>query len=155
VILHFVLGIGLEIQNSKARTVNYVKYKGGANAPWVSRNMIISGLVILAFLGLHFYDFWIHEITFKYVESNPEDPTRYYEETVQKFIPMWRTAIYVIAFFLLGMHLWHGFSSSLQSMGWNNKYTASVKAFTKLYALIVPAGFIIIALYHHFNHLSQ
>ncbi|MDH3697544.1 MAG: succinate dehydrogenase cytochrome b subunit [Flavobacteriaceae bacterium] len=155
VILHFVLGIGLEIQNSKARTVNYVKYKGSANAPWVSRNMIISGLVILAFLGLHFYDFWIHEITFKYVEANLEDPTRYYEETVQKFIPMWRTAIYVIAFFLLGMHLWHGFSSSLQSMGWNNKYTASVKAFTKLYALIVPAGFIIIALYHHFNHLSQ
>ncbi|NND15449.1 MAG: succinate dehydrogenase cytochrome b subunit [Eudoraea sp.] len=155
VILHFVLGIVLEIQNSKARTVSYVKFSGGANAPWVSRNMIISGLVILAFLGLHFYDFWIHEITFKYVESNPEDPTRYYEETVQKFIPMWRTAIYVVAFFLLGMHLWHGFSSSLQSMGWNNKYTSSVKAFTKLYALIIPAGFIIIALYHHFNHLSQ
>lgn len=155
VILHFVLGIGLEIQNSKARSVNYVKFKGGANASWVSRNMIISGLVILAFLGLHFYDFWIHEITFKYLESNPEDPTRYYEETVQKFIPMWRTVIYVIAFFLLGMHLWHGFSSSLQSMGWNNKYTVSLKAFTKLYALIVPAGFIIIALYHHFNHLSQ
>ena len=30
--------------------------------------MIYSGLVILAFLGLHFYDFWIPEIKYKYIE---------------------------------------------------------------------------------------
>ena len=57
VIVHFVMGFVLELQNKKARDVKYVKYNGGANAPWTSRNMIFSGLVILAFLGLHFYDF--------------------------------------------------------------------------------------------------
>ena len=155
VIIHFVMGIVLEVQNTRARGVQYVKFKGGANAPWVSRNMIWSGAVILAFLGLHFYDFWIHEMTFKYIEANPEDPTRYYEETVEKFVPMWRTLIYVVSFVLLSMHLWHGFASSFQSLGWNNKYSASLKGFTKLYALIVPLGFIFVALYHHFNHLSQ
>src|SRR5210317_598439 len=71
VVVHFAMGFVLEVQNKKARVVKYVKFRGGANAPWVSRNMIISGAVVLAFLGLHFYDFWIHEITYKFVEANP------------------------------------------------------------------------------------
>jgi succinate dehydrogenase / fumarate reductase cytochrome b subunit len=108
VVVHFVMGFVLEVQNNKARVIKYVKYNGGANAPWVSRNMIISGAVILAFLALHFYDFWIHEMTYKYIESNPEDPTRYYAETVEKFEPVWRTVLYVISFVLLALHLLHG-----------------------------------------------
>ncbi len=155
VIVHFVMGFVLEIKNNSARGVKYVKYKGSANAPWVSRNMIISGLVILAFLGLHFYDFWIHEMTYKYIDGSPENPTRYYAETVEKFAPIWRTVLYVISFALLGLHLWHGFASSFQSVGVNNKYSGAIKNFTKLYAIAIPAGFIFIALYHHFNPITH
>lgn len=155
VIVHFVMGFGLELQNKRARGIGYVKYKGSANAPWVSRNMIYSGLVILAFLGLHFYDFWIHEMTYKYVEMSPENPTRYYAETVEKFVPFWRTIIYVVSFVLLSLHLWHGFSSSFQTMGVNNKYTPAIKTFTKLFAVVVPLAFVFIALYHHLNPITH
>jgi succinate dehydrogenase / fumarate reductase cytochrome b subunit len=155
VIVHFVMGIALELENNKARDIKYAMFKGSANAPWVSRNMILSGLVILAFLGLHFYDFWIYEMNYKYIEVNPENATRYYEETVEKFVPIWRTGIYVLAFVLLAMHLWHGFASSLQSMGLNNKYTPAIKTFTKIYAIVIPLGFVFIALYHHLNHLTH
>ncbi len=155
VVVHFVMGIVLELQNNQARAVKYAQYKGSANASWVSRNMIITGLVILAFLGLHFYDFWIHEMAYKYIEANPQDPTRYYGETVEKFEPIWRTVIYVVSFVLLSMHLWHGFASSFQSMGLNNKYTPGIKKFTQAYALIVPLGFVFIALYHHLNPLTH
>ncbi|QBA65456.1 succinate dehydrogenase cytochrome b subunit [Muriicola soli] len=155
VVIHFVMGFVLEIQNNRARGVNYVQYKGSANAPWVSRNMIISGAVVLAFLGLHFYDFWIHEMAYKYVEVNPEDPTRYYAETVEKFAPFWRTALYILSFVLLSLHLWHGFASSFQTMGVNNKYTTSIKAFTKIYAVVIPLGFAFIALYHHLNPITH
>jgi len=155
VIVHFVMGFVLEIQNKAARGVGYVKYKGSANSPWVSRNMIYSGLVILAFLGLHFYDFWIHEMSYKYILSNPEDPTRYYAETVEKFAPFWRTLLYVISFVLLSLHLWHGFASSLQSMGVNNKYTPGIKSFTKLFAVVVPLAFAFIAIYHHLNPITH
>ncbi len=155
VIVHFVMGIVLEIQNNRARAIKYKKYSGGANASWMSRNMIITGLVVLAFLGLHFYDFWIHEMDYKYISANPEDPTRYLEETVHKFEPVWRTVLYVIAFVLLALHLWHGFASSFQSMGVNNKYTPAIQTFTKIYAIAIPAGFIFIALYHHFNPITQ
>lgn len=155
VVIHFVMGIALEFQNRKARNIKYASYKGGTNASWVSRNMIITGLVVLAFLGLHFYDFWIHEIGYKYIEFRPEDPTRYYAETVEKFVPMWRTILYVISFILLALHLWHGFSSSFQSIGLNNKYSGAIKSLTKIYAIVIPFGFIFIALYHHFNPLTH
>jgi succinate dehydrogenase / fumarate reductase cytochrome b subunit len=155
VIVHFVTGIALEIQNNGARSVKYAKYKGGANASWISRNMIITGLVVLAFLGLHMYDFWIHEMAYKYIEVRPEDPTRYYAETVEKFEPVVRTILYVISFGLLALHLLHGFASSFQSMGLNNKYTPAIKTFTKVYAIAIPLGFALIAIYHHLNPITH
>ena len=155
VIVHFVMEIVLEVQNKKARTIKYARFKGSANAPWVSRNMILTGLVVLAFLGLHFYDFWIHEINYKFVEASPQDPSRYYTETVEKFEPLWRTVIYVVSFILLSLHLWHGFASSFQSMGVNNKYSPGIRNFTRLYAIVIPLLFIFIALYHHLNPLTH
>jgi succinate dehydrogenase / fumarate reductase cytochrome b subunit len=151
VVFHFIMGLVLEIRNRNARHISYSSFKGNKNSTWASRNMIISGAVILAFLGLHFYDFWFPEIVHKYIESNPLDATRYYPELLHKFESPVRTGLYCFAFILLALHLWHGFSSSFQSMGWNNKYSKGLKGFTKFYAIIIPLGFIFIALYLHFN----
>lgn len=153
VVFHFVMGFILEIRNRNARDVGYVKFKGSANSSWMSRNMIYSGLVILAFLALHFYDFWVPEIIHKYVQSHPEDPTRYYAETVAKFESPIRTLLYVISFIFLMLHLLHGFASSFQSIGFNNKYSKGLQGFTKAYAVIVPLGFIFIAIFHYINSL--
>ena len=152
VVFHFVLGFVLDIKNKRARGTRYAVYKGSANASWVSRNMIISGATVLAFLALHFYDFWVPEMNYKYVEVLPEDPNRYYEELVHKFEDLTRVVLYVISFFFLALHLSHGFSSAFQSMGFNNKYTPAVKSFGKLYAVGIPLGFAFIAIFHFLNH---
>ena len=152
VIFHFVTGFVLEFQNRKARGTKYVVYKGGANASWVSRNMIVSGATVLAFLGLHFYDFWVPEINHKYIEFLPEDPNRYHEELLNKFEDLVRVIIYVISFFFLSLHLLHGFASAFQSMGLNNKYTPALKSFGKIYAIGIPLGFAFIAIFHFLNH---
>lgn len=152
VVFHFVMGFVLEIKNRKARNVNYVKYNGAASASWMSRNMTLSGGVILAFLILHFIDFWVPEMNHKYIEFLPEDPNRYFGELQHKFVSPLRVGAYVIAFVLLALHLLHGFQSAFQSIGFNNKYTSAVKSFGKFYSFAIPFGFIIIALYHHFNH---
>lgn len=153
VIFHFVMGIVLERKNRSARPIPYAKYNGAANASWASRNMIISGLVVLAFLGLHMYDFWAQEIAYKYCLANPIDETRYFGELVHKFESPIRTGLYCIAFVLLSVHLWHGFNSSFQSMGLNNKFTKGFQRCAHAFAIIVPFGFIFIALFHHFNHI--
>ena len=151
VVFHFVMGMVLELKNREARPVAYAKYNGAANASWPSRNMIISGLVVLAFLGLHMYDFWFQEILYKYVDVQSVNETRYFEELVHKFESPVRTGLYVIAFELLAMHLWHGFSSSFQSVGFNNKFSKNIQKCGYAFAIIVPFGFIFIALFHHFN----
>ena len=47
VVFHFVMGFVLELKNRSARPQSYAKYNGSANASWASRNMIISGIVVL------------------------------------------------------------------------------------------------------------
>lgn len=157
VIFHFVMGMILEIRNRNARKIAYVKNNGNANSTWMSRNMIWTGGVILLFLGLHFYDFWLPEINTKYLQGDmtgllPNGDYRYFEELQHKFVDVWRVALYCLAFVFLALHLLHGFNSAFQSVGANNKYTRGLRGFGKAYAIIIPLGFIFIALYHHFNH---
>lgn len=157
VIFHFVMGMILEIRNRNARKIAYVKNNGNANSTWMSRNMIWTGGVILLFLGLHFYDFWLPEINTKYLQGDmtgllPNGDYRYFEELQHKFVDVWRVALYCLAFVFLALHLLHGFNSAFQSVGANNKYTRGLRGFGKAYAIIIPLGFIFIALYHHFNY---
>lgn len=156
VVFHFVMGFVLEIKNRNSREVNYAMNKGSANASWVSRNMIWSGLFILFFMGFHFADFWIPEISYKYIEMNPSDPNRYHHEVVEMFTNPIRVGIYLLSFVFLALHLRHGFQSAFQSVGVNNnKYTPIIKKLGNLYAILIPAGFMFIALYHHFVHMHS
>lgn len=152
-VFHFVMGFILEINNKKARSTKYKSFKGGTNSSWMSRNMIWSGAAILAFLILHFIDFFIPELNHKYVEVLGPDSDRYYDHLVHHFENPFRVAAYCIAFILLAMHLLHGFQSAFQSVGVSHKkWTPLIKAVGKAYAIILPLGFIFIALFHHFAH---
>lgn len=161
VVFHFVMGFVLEAKNKASRGVKYASNSAKDNSSWVSRNMLLTGVVILAFLGLHFYDFWVHEMTVKYIEgdmtglvnaADPDSGFRYYEELREKFVDPWRVGIYSVSFVLLALHLLHGFNSAFQSVGANNKYVKSLKGFSKVYSIGIPAVFIFIALFHHFTH---
>lgn len=156
VIFHFVLGFILELRNKRARNVKYAKFNGAASATWMSRNMVISGAVILAFLILHFIDFWIPEMNTKYVLGDMsgmiDGEYRYFTELQHKFVSPVRVGAYVVSFVLLALHLMHGFQSAFQSIGINNRYSGFIKGLGKWYSILIPAGFIFVALYHFFNH---
>ena len=155
VVFHFVMGFVLEIKNKKAQGVSYAKNNGAANSTWMSRNMIYSGAAILAFVVLHFIDFWIPELNVKYIQGDMsglhDGQFRYFHELQAKFVNPIRVAAYVIAFVFLALHLLHGFESAFQSVGANNKYTKGLKGISKVYAIGLPLGFIFIALFHHFT----
>ena len=149
VIFHFVMGFVLEMKNKNARPVKYAVANNSGNSSWSSRNMIISGAVILAFLGLHMYDFWMHEMNYKYVEALSINETRYWEELHAKFADLWRVVLYVISFILLGLHLSHGFQSSFQSIGARHpKYLKCVNTLGTWYSILIPLGFIVVAVFH-------
>ncbi|PKQ46836.1 succinate dehydrogenase cytochrome b subunit [Confluentibacter flavum] len=158
VVFHFIMGFILEIRNNKARQISYVKNNGSANSTWMSRNMIYTGLVILAFIILHFIDFWFPEINTKYIQGDMSgvhegvEGYRYFHELQEKFVSPIRVGAYVIAFIFLSLHLMHGFASAFQSMGGSTIRKKSLQSIGKAYSILIPLGFIFIALYHHFNH---
>jgi succinate dehydrogenase / fumarate reductase cytochrome b subunit len=159
VVFHFVMGFVLEIRNRKALGVSYAKNNGAANSTWVSRNMIWSGLAILAFIVLHFIDFWFPEINTKFIQGDWSglhegvDGLRYFDELQHKFESHIRTIAYVIAFIFLMLHLLHGFASAFQSMGATAGRQKRLQNIGKAYAIIIPLGFIFIALFHHLKHV--
>lgn len=159
VVFHFVMGFVLEIKNKKARRITYVKNNGATNSSWMSRNMIWSGVAILAFIILHFIDFWFPEINTKFIQGDWSgvhegvDGYRYFHELQEKFVSPIRVGAYVLAFVFLAMHLLHGFTSAFQSMGSTAGRKKTLQNIGKAYAILIPLGFIIIAIYHHFNHI--
>jgi len=143
IIFHLIMGITLELKNKSARPIPYAMNKPGENASWMS---------------LHFYDFWIPEIKTKFIEGNmsglnESGELRFHEELLHKFTDPIRVGLYILSFVFLSLHLLHGFQSAFQSVGFNHrKYTPIIKKLGNLYAIFIPLGFILIALFHFFNH---
>ncbi|WP_456440022.1 succinate dehydrogenase cytochrome b subunit [Psychroserpens sp.] len=158
VVFHFVMGFILELKNKKANGVKYAKNNGAANSSWMSRNMIWSGVAILAFIILHFIDFWFPEINTKFIQGDWSgvhegvDGYRYFHELQEKFVSPVRVGAYILAFIFLALHLLHGFTSAFQSMGATAGRKKTLQTIGKVYSIVIPLGFIIIALFHHLNY---
>ena len=108
---------------------------------------------------LHFYDFWIPELKTKFIDGDMsgvlegETGFRYFKELQHKCVDPVRVGLYVLSFIFLALHLMHGFQSAFQSVGFrHNKYTPVIQKLGTLYAIVVPAGFIVIALFHFINY---
>ena len=154
VVFHFVMGFVLELKNRNARTTDYAYKNPSTSSSWMSRNMIISGITVLAFLALHFIDFWIPEINTKYILGDmsglmADGSFRYFHELQHEFQSLPRVIAYVLAFGFLSLHLLHGFKSSFQSVGLTNgKKRVTLHKFGNVFAIAVPLGFVFIALFH-------
>lgn len=68
------------------------------------------------------------------------------------FKELWIVLLYVVAMGALGFHLFHGFKSAFQTMGWRHpKYDGLINVLTWFFGVLVPIGFAIIPLYMYFS----
>lgn len=104
--LHVTLALGLVARNRTARPVGYAVYRP-RRASLAGRSMAVSGLVILAFLIFHIYHFTLSP-------THPEDA---YAMFVFAFRHVVLYGVYLVGIGLLALHLGHGASSWLQSLG--------------------------------------
>ena len=149
-IIHIGMGIKLTIQNKRARSQEYVYNRMSKNTDLSSRSMIVSGGLVIVFLALHLRDYFYQ---MKFV-GLPEGTTDY-DLVVNLFTNPYYTAVYVIAFIVLGIHLNHGFKSAFQSMGANHKkYNPLIKTVSTAYSLVIALGFSTIAIFHFINQSS-
>ncbi len=146
IIFHFIMGFYLEYNNTSARKTKYLAPQGDKVETWVSRNMLFTGILILLFLVIHFIQFWVPEIEYKYIDQLESDPNRYYEELKHQFTSLSTVILNVIAYLFLSLHLMHGFSSAPQSIGISNK-RFYFKTIGIIYSIVVPLGYALIAVY--------
>jgi succinate dehydrogenase / fumarate reductase, cytochrome b subunit len=125
VALHIYFTILLAIENRRARPRPYVE-KENVKASFASRHMVVSGLVVLAFIIFHLLHFTGRQFNarFPLLKNDPLNHYDVYSMMVYGFQNVYVSAFYILGLFLLTLHLTHGASSVFQSLGLNDKKLA-------------------------------
>jgi len=152
-LVHIIWSFILSYQNYKARPTGYVKVDQSGASSWASRNMLVLGGLVLIFLVIHIMNFfYVIKLEYETLLSTEVNGVEMHD-TYTLVAGLFKSSaiycvIYIIAGILLGFHLGHGFWSSFQTIGVNNKVWMKRLQFVgKIYAVIVAAGFAIIPLY--------
>jgi succinate dehydrogenase / fumarate reductase, cytochrome b subunit len=156
-VIHIILGIRLWLWNRGARPTRYY-YEDTVQATWASRHMLLTGLVILAFVIYHLLHFTLgvtdpqnfkkNTDQVKLYSPEPKDPAAHGEYDAAAMVvggfdrDHWTVSLgYVLAQLVLGLHLWHGAGSWLQSLGWSGRrWLPVVRGFGIAFALLIVVG---------------
>jgi len=122
VIIHIYATIQLAVQNRRARPEPYVD-RQYVKATFASRHMVMSGLIVLAFIIYHLAHFTVRvtDPRFGLLKPDPFGHYDVYSMMVYGFQNYFVSGFYVLGLFLLAVHLSHGSSSFFQSLGLNDK----------------------------------
>jgi succinate dehydrogenase / fumarate reductase cytochrome b subunit len=122
VLLHIYFTIQLAIENKRARRSAYVE-KEHVKATFASRHMVMSGLIVLAFIIYHLAHFTVRvtDPRFELLKNDPLGRHDVYSMMVYGFQSYLVSGFYFVGLFLLTLHLSHGASSFFQSLGLSNK----------------------------------
>ena len=139
-VLHIVSALQLAAENKAARPQHYAEGKPIATV--ASRTILVSGLIIFAFIVYHLMHFTVGITNPDLMELH--DPLGHhdvYRMTVEGFKNPWVSAFYIVSMILLCLHLSHGVSSLFQSLGIRRKATvALINRFAQASAILVLIG---------------
>ncbi len=148
-LMHIINGVRLTLQNKKSAPQGYKVNSGSETATLSSRTMALSGITIFAFLAFHLNTIWC-----KFQEMHASHDHNFFDVVVSSpigFGSMRVTAFYIIAMILLALHLKHGFQSAFQTFGLSDsRYKPIINCIAVFFWLIIPALFVVIAVYFGF-----
>jgi succinate dehydrogenase / fumarate reductase cytochrome b subunit len=148
--LHIAAAIAL---TSAAKAARPVQYAGGSayGSSARSRYMLVSGLVILAFVVYHLLHFTALQpgvngtVDFNSLFTTLPDGTKthdVYAMMIRGFQVWWVALFYLVAQGLLFAHLGHGLSAMFQSLGFRNHvWWPRITGFAKVASIAVFLGY--------------
>lgn len=142
-VVHIYATIQLAIENRRARPARYVE-KEYVKATFASRHMVMSGLILLAFIIYHIAHFTVRvtDPRFALLKADPLNHYDVYSMMVYGFQSYLISGFYILAMFLLALHLSHGSSSFFQSLGLNDKkLTPRLARGGRIFAWLIFAGY--------------
>lgn len=155
-VFHIIYAFWLTLQNRKARgNDRYAVTTRPKSVEWASQNMLVLGIVVVAFLIVHLVQFWakmqlvevMHQIGCETEAAAVVYAADGMHHIANAFSQIWTLPVYVIGLIALWFHMTHGFWSAFQSIGVsNNKWIPRFKTLGNWWSTIVVALFIIQAI---------
>jgi len=138
-VLHTWMVVDLYVRSTAARPVGYRAYKTVATS-YAAKVMWLSGIVILLFVVYHLAHFTYPGIAMSSSYTH-DSHGEVYKNVISGFSVPWVTALYVLAQIFLGLHIFHGAWSLLQTLGINHpRYNGPLRGLAKSIALVIVAG---------------
>jgi len=143
IIIHICTTVLLAIQNKAARPQKYA-VKARVQSTVAARTMLLSGLTLIAFILFHLMHFTVQNV-------NPEWKTwvdsanrhDVYNMMIAGFESRPVSLFYIIAVFLLTLHMSHGIQSFLQTLGGRTRKLAEpISKASPVFAWAVFFGYI-------------
>ena len=140
-LVHLRCAVKLTTMARNARPIPYAEAHP-IQSTYQSRAMLMTGLIILAFLVFHLLHFTTGTIhSDYYAAAHAGNGIDLHSMFVRSFQHAPTAAAYMVAMGLLGMHLAHGVSSLCQSMGWvRPKYRELIRKLGLLVTGVIVAG---------------
>lgn len=147
-VIHIVLSLWTKLRDREARPIRYA-VEATRVASFASRNMLVTGLLILAFLLYHLAHFtlgWTNPADFPgHDPLDPNAPNTVFSMVVHGFRRPGISILYGVAMVLLGLHISHGFSSLFQHLGlWGQRFARWIRAAGVAVAVAIGALFVLI-----------
>lgn len=147
VVIHIWAAISLSLENKAARPVAYSNWQP-AGSTYASRTMLMSGLIVLAFIIYHLLHFTAEvqyiNLTGKSFATfmDPEKRHDIFKMMVVGFNNPVVSGFYILGIGLLCLHLSHGLSSMFQSLGWRtDAYRLCLDNAARTLALLIFLGY--------------
>ncbi len=145
--IHIIFGIQLTLENRAAtpeRNVQIKRLKTGFGA----ETMIVSGLVLLAFVIYHLLHFTVRVTNPDiYVPLGDQGMVDVYVMVVKGFKSALPVILYLVGMSFLFLHVSHGFQSLFQTLGLSNDKSLPVmETVSKLVGVVLLVGYISIPL---------
>ena len=133
-IIHVTTAVFLFFENRRARPVKYAVDKSGGGRTLSSQTMPYTGLLILAFVGVHLATFSHHIVD--------QSTRNIFQIAYTVFSNNIYLIIYTLGVLVVAFHVQHGLWSAFQTVGANHpKYMPFIKKASVVFAMIVAIGF--------------
>jgi len=140
-VLHVVSAIRLTLQNRAARPVKYAVRKP-QEAGVASRTLLITGLLVLAFVLYHLAHFTLgltDPRSFHHLDEAGRHDV--YRMMVLGFRQPLVVVLYLAAMTAMGFHLWHAVGNLFQTLGWSTpRYRPALAKGGRVLALALVLG---------------
>lgn len=134
-ILHILASIQVSLADWRARPNSYVVRKD-VETGYAARTMILGGPLIFLYVIYHL-------MMFTFLTTGPGySQTDVYRNLVLAFQVPAISGVYIVAMLILGMHLYHGAWSMLQSLGITFPTRPGLRRLLRVIAVLISVGYI-------------